>query len=109
MPASHIGRPLPAQRCVLRYALERWAGELPEKVFAVFCGGEEWTYRALRERVLTTARGLQQLEVRQGDHVLIWLPNGREALRFVCAVNYIGAVCVPINKGHFYACRLCPT
>jgi len=50
--------------------------------------------------VIQTAIGLQQLGVAQGDHVLVWLPNSREHLRVFFAINYLGAVFVPINTAY---------
>ena len=47
-----------------------------------------------------TAAALQALGVRQGDHVLSWLPNGPDALKVWFGLNYIGAVYVPINLAY---------
>jgi crotonobetaine/carnitine-CoA ligase len=86
---------------VTRALIDRWARENPDKVFMKFADdGEEWTYRRFRELVTQTAIGLQQLGVAQGDHVLVWLPNGREHLRVFFAINYLGAVFVPINTAY---------
>ena len=35
--------PRPDQ-CVQRYMIERWAREQPDKIFAIFADGEQWTY-----------------------------------------------------------------
>lgn len=93
---------IPARdRVVTRALMERWHHEMPEKVFLKFGdNGEEWTYGAFRELVVQTAIGLQRLGVSQGDHVLVWLPNGREHLRVYFAINYLGAVYVPINTAY---------
>lgn len=88
------------RRCVLRNALDAQAQETPDKVFAAFGGGEEWTYGELRRRVRATALGLRDLGVRQGDHVLVWMPVGRDCLRVWFAINYLGAVYVPINTAY---------
>jgi crotonobetaine/carnitine-CoA ligase len=86
---------------VVRDLIDRWANECPDKVFLAFAdNGEAWSYRDFRQRVLQTALGLQQLGVEQGDHVLVWLPNGREHLRLQFAINYLGAVYVPINTAY---------
>lgn len=98
--AEAEGRPYPAEVCVLRAALDRWAAIQPEKVFVHFAGGPSWTYRTLHEIVRRTAAGFQRLGVRQGDRVLLWLPNGPDVLRCAFALNYLGAVSVPINTAY---------
>lgn len=85
---------------VLRYVLDRRAAEDPDKVFAVFHDGPTWTRAELRERVRRTAASLEQLGVRQGDHVVVWLPNGPDVLVHFFAVNYLGAVFVPMNTAY---------
>ncbi len=90
----------PVDRCVLRYALEKHAAETPEKVFAVFGADDSWTYAETLRLVRTTARALRKLGVKQGDHVLVWLPTGRDSLRTWFAINYLGAVYVPINTAY---------
>ena len=86
--------------CVLRHLLERRAAEAPDQTFLLFDGGEAWTHAELLAEARATAAGLQDLGVRQGDHVVCWLPNGREILRFWFAVNYLGGVFVPINTAY---------
>lgn len=86
--------------CVLRPLLDRRAQSTPGKVFVRFADGSEWTYAKLREVVIDAAVGLQALGVRQGDHVLSWLPNGPDSLRVWFALNYLGAVYVPINLAY---------
>jgi carnitine-CoA ligase len=84
----------------LRDVLERRAAEAPGDVFAVFEDGTEWTHSALLELTRATAAGLQALGVEQGDSVVVWLPNGPDVVRFWFAVNYLGAVYVPINTAY---------
>lgn len=86
--------------CVLRSLLDRHAEQTPERIFAMFEDGSELSYRQLRDAVRQTARGLQDLGVGQGDHVLVWLPNGADILRLWFAINYAGAVYVPINTAY---------
>ena len=91
----------PRDHVVVRDLIERWNRECPEKVFVKFDdNGEEWTYAQLRRMVIQTALGLQQLGVHQDDHVLVWMPNSRENLRVFFAINYLGAVYVPINTAY---------
>ena len=98
---------IPARnKVVTRDLIDRWAVEQPDKVFLKFddethpTGGEEWTFRQFRERVVQVALGFQQLGVRQGDHVLVWAPNSREHTLTFFAVNYLGGVYVPINTAY---------
>lgn len=90
----------PVEACVLGPMLDRHAAERPEAVFAVFEGGAEWTYGDLHRIVRDTAAGLAGLGIRPGDHVGVWLPNGPDAIRTWFAINYLGAVCVPINQAY---------
>ena len=83
--------------CVTRYVLERCARESPDKVFAVFQDGEEWTYTALLERVRVLAGGLASEGIARGDHVAVWMFDSKEAILTFMAVNYLGAVFVPLN------------
>ncbi|HWS73633.1 MAG TPA: AMP-binding protein [Quisquiliibacterium sp.] len=90
----------PSDECVLRPMLDKWADRTPDKVFVVFEDGEQWTYAETRERVRSRARALRSLGVKQGEHVLVWLPNGPECLVSWFAINYLGAVYVPINTAY---------
>jgi carnitine-CoA ligase len=90
-------RILPPEVCVLRHVLERNAAATPDKVFVRFDDGHEWTYAQIHSTVRRTAAALQRMGVVQGDHVLTWLPNSPDALRIWFAINYIGAVYVPMN------------
>ena len=83
--------------CVTRYVLERYAHETPQKVFAVFQDGEEWTYSALLASVRSLASGLAIQGVARGDHVAVWMFDSKEAILTFMAINYIGGVFVPLN------------
>lgn len=96
----HDPRIPPADACVVRDLIELRARECPDRIYAVFDGGETWTYRQLREQVLPVARGLQQIGVCQGDRVLVWLPTGATCLKVWFAINYLGATFVPINTAY---------
>jgi crotonobetaine/carnitine-CoA ligase len=86
--------------CVLRYALAKWADEKPDQVYAVFEDGSSWTYRETRDLAVAKAAGLAALGVKQGDHVAMALPNGKESLLSFFAINYLGAVYVPFNTAY---------
>ncbi|TNF67547.1 MAG: ATP-dependent acyl-CoA ligase [Gammaproteobacteria bacterium] len=85
---------------VLHDVLHHWAAAKPDQVFAWFEDGEEWSYADTLARVQAVAAGLENLGVEQGDHVIAWLPNGKAALEVFFAINYLGAVYVPINTAY---------
>ncbi len=87
----------PADICVLRYALERNARTKPDQIFAAFEGGERWTFAQTLRQVESLGGNLHELGVRQGDHVVVVLPTSSLALRAIFAINYLGAVYVPVN------------
>jgi crotonobetaine/carnitine-CoA ligase len=87
----------PAEICVLRYALERNARTKPDAIFAAFEGGECWTFAETLLQVERFAGNLHALGVRQRDHVILVLPTSPLALLTMFAVNYLGAVYVPVN------------
>jgi acyl-coenzyme A synthetase/AMP-(fatty) acid ligase len=97
----------PAEICVLRYALQRNARDRADDVFAAFEGGERWTFAQTLCAVEGLAGNLYALGVRQGDHVVLVLPTSPLALRVMFAINYLGAVYVPVNPGLKCFARAC--
>jgi carnitine-CoA ligase len=101
MSEHHDPRVPAARDCVVRDVLDRRAADHGGRVYATFLDGQpDWTFADLRLRVIETANGLRNCGVRQGDHVLAWLPNGADALRTFLAINYLGATFVPINTAY---------
>jgi len=86
--------------CVLRELLHQQAQAHPDRVFVAFENGERWTFRQTLEQVREVAAGLAALGVGQGDSVALWLAHGQVALRSWFAVNYLGAVAVPVNLAY---------
>lgn len=82
---------------VIPRLLHRHASERPDKVFCHFENGDSWTYHEALRKTQKTAHALKGLGVTAGDLVLVWLPNDETMLRCWFALNYIGAVFVPIN------------
>lgn len=80
--------------------IRRLAAAQPEQTFAVFEGGEEWSYADLAERIWRRARGLSDLGVEVGDHVATWLPIGPAVLEAWFATNAAGAIYAPINLSY---------
>ncbi|MDF2234119.1 AMP-binding protein [Albimonas sp. CAU 1670] len=99
--AYHLDPRMPApEQVIIRDLIDRHAAEQPAKTYAVFPDMSEWTYAQMKAQVVQTAIGLQRLGVKQGEHVLVWLPNGPDILRVWYALAYIGAVFVPINTAY---------
>ncbi|WP_205042077.1 AMP-binding protein [Rhodoligotrophos defluvii] len=90
----------PREACVQRYMLEHWARMQPDKVFAVFTDGSQWTYAETLRLAICTANAFRRLGVTQGERVLVWLPNSAECLKVWFGLNYLGAVFVPINLAY---------
>jgi crotonobetaine/carnitine-CoA ligase len=88
------------QACVLGPLLDHWAETAPQRVFAIFEDGVQWTWQQAREEVRGAAQALQALGVTAGQAVISWLPNGRAAFLAWFASNYLGAVYVPINTSY---------
>lgn len=89
-----------ADRFVLRNLVDRHARDRGESTFALFSTGDQWSYDRLRSNVRKVAASLQALGVKQDDFVLSWLPNGPHAVAVWFALNYIGAVYVPVNTSY---------
>jgi crotonobetaine/carnitine-CoA ligase len=90
----------PRERCVVRYLLDHWARTRGDQAYVIFDAAQQWTYREIRERVVSVAVGLQRQGVRQGDYVLCWQPNTPDMLLTYYALNYLGAIYVPINTAY---------
>ena len=52
---------------------------------------------ALRQGAAQAARGLQQLGLRRGDAVAVWLPNGAAWLQLLWAAARLGVLVVPVS------------
>ena len=90
---------LDRKRSVLRYILDAYAQTQPEAPFVQFWPGPTWTYGDLHRRVRLRASALAQAGVKRGDHVLCMMGNSPDLLCSWFAINYLGAVYVPINTG----------
>jgi carnitine-CoA ligase len=86
--------------CVLKAILDDRAARIPDRRVALFEDGTEWTWAECRTQAREQAAALQALGVRAGDRVIGWLPNGPALVRAWFAVNYLGAVFVPLNTAY---------
>jgi crotonobetaine/carnitine-CoA ligase len=86
---------------VLADLLDRHAREQPDKTFAVFADGREWTYHQTAVISWTVATGLlDRCGVGLGDVVAALLPNGPEALAAWFGTNCTGASFAPLNTAY---------
>lgn len=92
-----IEKALDRDHAVLRYVLERHAKLTPQAPFVDFWQGEKWTYAETLQAVRERATTLHKHGVRRGDHVLCYMRNGPDLLATWFAINYLGAIYVPIN------------
>ncbi|WP_417519284.1 AMP-binding protein [Minwuia sp.] len=96
----HDSRIPPFEDCVVGAMLHKRAAAHPDRVFAIFEDGDQWTYADMLVRARRAAAGLRKLGVNRGDHVLSWLPNGKEAILTWFGLNMLGAVYVPVNTSY---------
>lgn len=89
-----------ADECVVRNLIDRRARDNADETFIVYENGTSWTHLELHRQVTSCAAGLQKIGLKQGELILLWLPNGPQAVRALLAINYIGAVCVPLNLSY---------
>ena len=82
---------------VLPFMLERNARNAPAKICCRFADGATWNYAETLRHTQETASLFSSLGIKRGDLVLVWLPNGPEIIRTWFALNYLGAVFVPLN------------
>ena len=85
---------------MLRPLLEKWSASQPSKAFVKVSRTEVATFRQMRDMAASAAAGLYQLGVRQGDTVVVWMPNGIDCMRVWFGINWLGATYVPINTAY---------
>jgi crotonobetaine/carnitine-CoA ligase len=85
---------------VLGYQLENWAQEKPDEIAFMFYGDDPLTWAETLRLTRRSAKGLQDIGVKKGDHVLSWQPNNKEAVLTWFGLNYLGAVYVPVNTAY---------
>jgi len=90
----------PREVCVTRHLVERNAAQHGDRPFLVFPEAPALTWRAAHARIVEMAAGLARLGVKQGEHVLAWLPTGQDCILLMLALNHLGAVYVPVNLAY---------
>ncbi|HEX6571560.1 MAG TPA: AMP-binding protein [Steroidobacteraceae bacterium] len=88
------------EQCVLHALLAQRARATPEREFLLFEHGERWTFTEAYAVAQRAASGLRSLGVRPGDRVLVWLPNGADAVRAWFGANLAGACFAPLNLAY---------
>ena len=80
--------------------LERNAAKAPDRPCFRFADGETWTCAETLTHTRKTAALLRDQGVGKGDFVLVWMPSSQAIIRAWFAINYLGAVFVPINTDY---------
>jgi carnitine-CoA ligase len=88
------------EACVLGELLRVQAESRPDRVFAVFADDEQWTFGETAERSWRCAGGYQQLGLEQGEPLVAWLPNGKEAVIAWFGAAAAGLTYAPLNTGY---------
>lgn len=86
--------------CVLSDILANRATSSPNSEFVTFEDGEVWTSREIAQRSWHCGRAFQELGLQQGETLVSWLPNGREALLSWFGAATAGLSYVPLNTGY---------
>jgi crotonobetaine/carnitine-CoA ligase len=77
--------------------LEKGARDRPNARCLLVDDGTDWNFLEVLQKTREWAAGLQQLGVKPGDRVSVWLPNGWQQIIAWYAANYLGAIYAPIN------------
>jgi len=85
------------ENSVLPFMLERNAANAPDNVCCRFADGAIWTNQETLNKTRQTAALFESFDIKRGDYVLAWLPNGPAVIRTWVALNYLGAIFVPLN------------
>jgi carnitine-CoA ligase len=85
------------EQCVLPALLAARAAATPDRDYLLYEDGKRWTYGATYSLARRAAAALRRRGVRAGDQVLVWLPNGPDAVRAWFGANLVGACFAPLN------------
>ena len=77
-------------------AFQEQAGKTPDKAALVYLG-TSYSYAELLDSVRALASSLRQLGLKEGDKVVLYLPNSVQWVLAWLAVQWIGGVAVPIT------------
>ena len=99
-PAWFDPAPPAREDCVLRDILDSRAQRCPDRICARFEDGSTLTYAECRAQTRAVAASLHAQGVRKGDRVFAWLPSGKPMVLSWFAINYLGAIYVPLNTAY---------
>src|ERR1035437_2948117 len=80
----------------LEHILRAQAVRYPQKI-ALICGEERVSYAELDGRIARLASGLARQRVREGDRVVLFLPNSTAIAELFYAAFSLGAIVVPVT------------
>ena len=80
----------------LEHILRAQAVRYPQKI-ALICGEERVSYAELDGRIARLASGLRRQGVREGDRVVLFLPNSTAIVELFYAAFSLGAIVVPVT------------
>ncbi|MCK4421022.1 acyl--CoA ligase, partial [candidate division WOR-3 bacterium] len=61
-------------------------------------GWEKWSYEDLLDLIIKRASELKSKHIEKGDRIAIYGPNSPEWIVTYLAIQWIGAICVPIDN-----------
>ncbi len=99
-PPWFSGETPSADDSVLSRVVIRRADKAPNETLALFPDGSSWTNAETRARMEGAAELLTEKNVRRGDHVAVWLPNGADLFQLWLACSHVGAVFIPLNTDY---------
>ena len=85
------------EQCVLPSLLAARAASTPDREYLLYEDGKRWSYGQTYSLARRAAAALRRRGVRAGDKVLVWLPNGPDAVRAWFGANLVGACFAPLN------------
>ncbi|MBN8960265.1 MAG: AMP-binding protein [Rhizobiales bacterium] len=88
---------IPSSERTLNHLWEKRLGLSPRQPFLAFESGTYETFEETDARIRQLAGMLIAASVRKGDRVVIFAPNSLTPIHAWMAINFIGAVDVPIN------------
>ena len=87
---------MPSELCHIGRAFQEQAKKTPRKAALVYLG-TSYSYARVLDQVQRLAASLERLGLKEGDKVVLYLPNSVQWVLAWLAVQWIGGVAVPIT------------